>query len=407
MSYRAIAAALALEELSIGQRLTVFSLASFANRQHRAWPAAATAAARAGLSRRQYLTARAELEQRGLISTEPMDGRIGSSGLTHLVFAGQGPSIEREINAELFESTLARSGSRGGARVLLAVLAALADRDRVVDGLSVEELSLAGGLSDSTYRRARAQLLAAGEIELPETGGGRSRCNTWRVVAGSEDVASQHANESAIAAISECEDEQLLTSENPVTNPVVNPGQNRTPARAETPPETPSSRARAGKESQNQRTTPPDPPEGGQRDRVVIVEDFVSSRGRHRQRQTAADPAAELSAIGDVERRHWSICRELLRERLGASIFDIWLASFELVAVSRKDRALLIGGRPEAAVWVGGRYGRVLASLADFVGRPVRVISDRERQMLAHVSADARNPLTVSSTSRHDHQEVS
>ena len=52
MSYRAIAAALALEDLSVGQRLAAFSLASFANRQHRAWPSAGTAAARAGLRAR-------------------------------------------------------------------------------------------------------------------------------------------------------------------------------------------------------------------------------------------------------------------------------------------------------------------------------------------------------------------
>jgi hypothetical protein len=138
MSYRAIAAASALEDLSVGQRLTAFSLASFANRQHRAWPSAGTAAARAALSRRQYLAAHAELERRGLIMREGNDYR---SSLVALSFADLAASIDREVNAELFEATLARSRTRGGARVLLAVLAALAGRDGIVDGLSVEDLS--------------------------------------------------------------------------------------------------------------------------------------------------------------------------------------------------------------------------------------------------------------------------
>jgi hypothetical protein len=58
MSYQAIAAALALEDLSAGERLVAFSLASFANREQRAWPGTPVAAARAGLSRSQYLAAR-------------------------------------------------------------------------------------------------------------------------------------------------------------------------------------------------------------------------------------------------------------------------------------------------------------------------------------------------------------
>lgn len=51
MSHVAIAAALALEDVSSGERLAVFSLASFANREHRAWPGTRLAATRAGLSR--------------------------------------------------------------------------------------------------------------------------------------------------------------------------------------------------------------------------------------------------------------------------------------------------------------------------------------------------------------------
>jgi hypothetical protein len=45
MSHVAIAAALALEDVSVGERLVAFSLASFANREHRAWPSTPVAAA--------------------------------------------------------------------------------------------------------------------------------------------------------------------------------------------------------------------------------------------------------------------------------------------------------------------------------------------------------------------------
>ena len=58
MSRAAIAAALALENVSAGERLAAFSLASFANSDHRAWPGTRIAAVRAGLSRSQYLAAR-------------------------------------------------------------------------------------------------------------------------------------------------------------------------------------------------------------------------------------------------------------------------------------------------------------------------------------------------------------
>jgi hypothetical protein len=56
VSHVAIAAALALSDVSAGERMAAFSLASFANREHRAWPGTRVAAARAGLSRSQYFS---------------------------------------------------------------------------------------------------------------------------------------------------------------------------------------------------------------------------------------------------------------------------------------------------------------------------------------------------------------
>ena len=77
MSHAAIAAALALEDLSAGERLVAFSLASFANREHRAWPSTRGAAARAGLSRSRYLAARDGSCPRGLVVIEAAAAAAG------------------------------------------------------------------------------------------------------------------------------------------------------------------------------------------------------------------------------------------------------------------------------------------------------------------------------------------
>lgn len=58
MSYRAIAATLELREVSTGERLVAFSLASYANSDRQAWPNIEVAAARTGLARSRYLAAR-------------------------------------------------------------------------------------------------------------------------------------------------------------------------------------------------------------------------------------------------------------------------------------------------------------------------------------------------------------
>jgi hypothetical protein len=181
MSHIAIAAALALEEVSAGERLTAFSLASFANREHSAWPGTRVAAARAGLSRSQYLAARDGLEKRCVIAVKKSAGGRGRSAVITLRFAETGPWFEGEINAPLFETMLGYSRARGSARVLLATLAAIADERLEVSGLATEVIRDAAGMADSTYRRARAALLASGEVLLGAAGGGRARTNRWLV----------------------------------------------------------------------------------------------------------------------------------------------------------------------------------------------------------------------------------
>ncbi len=121
VSFRAVAAALALEDVSIGERLTAFSLASFANREHRAWPGARLAAARAGLSRSQYLHARGQLAERGVVALERCDGRAAGSAVVHLGFAEHGAWTQRPRRPDPERAELV--GSPLGGR-----LAALDDR---------------------------------------------------------------------------------------------------------------------------------------------------------------------------------------------------------------------------------------------------------------------------------------
>jgi hypothetical protein len=127
----------------------------------------------------QYLAARASLSLRGLVTVEATGGGRGNAPIVAVAFAQTGPWVEGEINAPLFEAALSDSPTRASVRLMLGALAALAGEDLVVAGLATDELRAAAGMADSTYRRARAALLASGEVALDAAGGGRSRTNRW------------------------------------------------------------------------------------------------------------------------------------------------------------------------------------------------------------------------------------
>jgi hypothetical protein len=181
VSYRTIAAALALEDVSIGERPVAFSLASYADAEHQTFVGNPAAAARAGLSRSRCLAAPEQLEARELISVAAEGGGRGRSSTLTLGFAKRGPWREERTNPPLFQTAWSYTRSQGPARVLLATLAALADDEREVVGLTTEEIRNAAGLSDRTYRRARASLLASGELVAESCVGGRGNTNRWRL----------------------------------------------------------------------------------------------------------------------------------------------------------------------------------------------------------------------------------
>ena len=472
MGREAIAAALAREDLSCGERLVAFSLASFADRDNRARPGTPAAAARAGLARSRFLEARDRLVCRGLVVVADAASGRGRASTLALPFAETGPWWEGEINAELFEGVLSYSATRGAARLLLATMAALANEEGVVEGVMTERLCAGAGMADRTYRRARATLLASGEVALRGGSGGRGNTNRWEIAhsrarsratspararrvapppgarpivatvaapAGdAQDVDAlpaevvSDARSQPVAAVKGGQDRTVSTQKGPVLTGVSEPkgGQDRTlpelhgPAvtgvsavkggqvrtvslntPAKTPAETPALNARAGREPQNPRTIdPPSPPEGGSgADRVLVEETYLTERGRRRRRLVAVDLGAvreRLRAAGDADLAAWEQVRALLREAVGESTFEIWLARLELVAVDLEG-TLVVSTPPETAGWVADRFGRVLDGASRRAGRPLRIADEPQRmaaESLPPATAAAAGPAPAGSS---------
>ena len=453
MSREAIAAALARHELSAGERLVAFSLASFADRDGRARPGTLAAAGRAGLKRSWFLEARELLERRGLVVVEQAGTGRGRASTLCLPFAEAGPWWEGEINAELFEAVLGYSRAQGAARLLLAAAAALADEQRVLEGFTTRQLCTAAGLSDTTYRRARTWLLGSGELVLVSGNGGRGKANCWEVAdpracageaapvgrrrvappagqrpllaslssaaatevperPGSEvDEVDSRGEDRLVQAVEGGGDRTLCAQNRPVGDGVSRgkgaagrtlSGENRpvgggilvgkgaagrtlspqTPP--ETPPKTPPPNARAGREPQNPKTHPPNPPEGGGADQLVIEDTYRTERGRKRRRLVTLDLAtvrSHLRAAGTDDRADWEQIRELLLDAVGESTFAIWLDPLQLVAVDA-DGTLVLAVPEPLGGWVRTRFARVLESAADRTGRAVRFATEVERRAL-------------------------
>jgi hypothetical protein len=438
VSHRAIAAVLALDGLSGGERLAAFSLASFANRAEQAWPGTRIAATRAGLSRSQYLRARDALGRRGLISVEAEGGGRGKSALVTLMFAIDGEQCG-EVNAELFELVLGYSRARGSARILLAALAAAADGAGVVEHVTTDQLCASSGLTDRTYRRARAELLESGAVLLEDAGGGRARTNRWRVrgprlidqvplvaprsepprgaprrplvaqvpagpavrVPKGQDAGSVVGLTEVDGAANPGQDATVLRG-NPgqdATVPRGNPRQDRTllgetPVRtgpfspetpAQTPAETPAPNARTGREPKNLRTTPPDPPQGGSaRAEFEVQEEYVSLTGRRRRRTVRVDldeVRRQLDLPTSADRGDWERIRTLFSKAVSESVYTIWLEPLQLVATDQA-RILVVAADPDIDGWIRGRFEPLLDRCAIQVGRSLRIAAESELRAL-------------------------
>jgi hypothetical protein len=451
MSREAIAAALARTDLSSGERLVAFSLASFADREHHARPGTPAAAARAGMQRSGYLEARDRLVRRGLVVVEAAAKGRGKASTLALPFAAAGPWWDGDINAELFEAVLGYSRAQGSARLLVAALAALADERGVVAEMTTEQLCAAAGVSDRTYRRMRGPLLASGAVVVHSSPGGRGNTNRWEIpdpragtaaaaprprrrvappggvsplIATIAPPADEHLpfeisgsvererSGEVVGGVKGCQDRMVSPENRPASSGVsaLNPCQDRTlppqtpaetPAEtpaitpAITPAETPAPIARAGREPQNPRIPedPPTPLSGGQdTDSILVEETYVTERGRQRRRVVTVDLVvvrAGLAAGSEADRTAWEQVRMLLLQTVGESTFEIWLEPLELIAVDGSSTLIL--SAPDATVsWIRERFGGLLNRAAQGVGRPLRIADEVERR-----AAETLAPMTA------------
>ncbi len=274
---------------------------------------------------------------------------------------------------------------------------------------------LAAGLANSTYRRARTALLASGEVELVDDGGGRM--NRWRVVdpaarGAKPAVATRRRRAAAPSArplLSPVRDElrpstnieasegrlldiakgsslsgvsdqkgpilngvsgrkgPILTGVSARKGPDPSGVTNRNPAKS--PSQTPPRNARTGREPLNPGIRhPPRPPEGGSPrvGEVFIEETYRTPRGRLRRRWVAIDldgACAGLGRPGSADDRDWTRIRHLLATKVGESLFEIWLAAIELIAVD-VDGALILLTPDATRAWVCARFQRLIEAAA-------------------------------------------
>jgi hypothetical protein len=417
MSHAAVAAVLARGELSAGEGLVAWSLASFANREQLAWPGIVAAAARAGLSRSRYLEARELLVRRALLEVESRGVGRGESSTVRLLFAQSGPWCELDVNVELAETVLSYSGHRGPARLLLVALAALSDSEGAVEGLATEELCRVAGLANSTYRRSRAALLASGEVNVADAGGGRGRTCRWFVRAPADlgvearvaprRLAPSRSGDRPVVAVARAtgganvEKGPAVSGVSVAKGPLLSGVSARKGPSlsgvldanaAKTPPETPPPNARAGREPLNPRTrNPPDPPEGGRPSTEVFVEEtYRTERGRTRRRRVPVDIDATCAGfraptLADVV--DWQRTSALLAGRVGESTFEIWLAPLELRAVDAAG-ALVVDPPAATRSWVTHRFRRVIGHVSGEAGRSVVIAHEAQSRAMDVVGLD-------------------
>jgi DnaA N-terminal domain len=304
----------------------------------------------------------------------------------------------------------------------------LASDEREVLGLTTDEICSAAGLSDRTYRRARATLLHSGELVAESCAGGRGNTNRWRLadartlgtpLPARQRVASARNARPLLAAATQAVHEpenpgqdRTVSGVNPgqdrtvlPLNPgqdrtvfALNPGQDRTVS-LEAPAQTPALNARAGREPGNQKNNyPPNPPEGGSRTQpVMIVEDFLNDRGRKRQRTVVVELDAireQLRPAGDADHADWQRIRNELQRLVGESTFEIWLAGLELAATD-PGGCLLLTAPTATHGWVANRFARTVDHAGQAVDRRVRLVDDRERRLLDALARTSPSPAAT------------
>jgi hypothetical protein len=148
---------------------------------------------------------------------------------------------------------------------------------------------------------------------------------------------------------------------------------------------------------------------------VTIVEDYLTDRGRRRQRTVSVDLAAiraEFTAPSSADLADWEQVRSELRPVVGESTFELWLADVQVVATD-SAWCLVLDCPSDKRSWVVERYGRILERTGRSVGRRLRVATDRERQLLQALTASPHDDCTAHTTppfphpiTHHHHKEA-
>jgi hypothetical protein len=108
----------------------------------------------------------------------------------------------------------------------------------------------------------------------------------------------------------------------------------------------------------------------------------VTERGRKRRRLVAVDLApvrARLRTAGEADLAAWGRVRvrAILREGVGESTFEIWLAPLELIAVDLAG-TLIVSAPAETVGWVARRFGAVLGGAGQRADRSARIADKAE-----------------------------
>jgi len=113
---------------------------------------------------------------------------------------------------------------------------------------------------------------------------------------------------------------------------------------------------------------------------MIVEQVYITERGRRRRRQVRIDFDEVRRRLGmptAADRRDWEQIRELLAATVGESTFAIWLEPAELIAVD-DGRRLVVAVPAATASWTRERFGRLLTSCAERVGRELRFASEPE-----------------------------
>jgi hypothetical protein len=133
---------------------------------------------------------------------------------------------------------------------------------------------------------------------------------------------------------------------------------------------------------------------------VTIVEDYLTDRGRRRQRTVTVDLAtirAEFTDPTPEDLADWEHVRSELRQSVSESVFELWLEPVEHVATDSAG-CLLLACPPDTRSWVTHRFGQLFERAGQSVHRQLRVASDRELQLLHALTTSPREGSTAHTT---------